>query len=107
MFSPTFHPAHQPPGHELSVLPAFPMKKTALFLALVAFSTGLFAQENPAKLALAREVIAALQADKMIDGMLAQMKQMAIQSAAFPANATPEQKAKAEKLQSDIMELSM
>jgi hypothetical protein len=83
------------------------MKKTALLLSLVAFSTGLLAQESPAKLALARDVIAALQADKMIDGMLAQMKQMALQSTAVPADATPEQKAKAEKLQNDIMELTM
>jgi hypothetical protein len=107
MFSPTFLSAREPTAHELFVPPSFPMKKIALLLALVAFSTGLFAQDNTAKLALAREVIAALQADKMIDGMLAQMKQMAVQSAAFPANATPEQKAKAEKLQSDIIELSM
>lgn len=83
------------------------MKKIVLLLALVSFSTGLFAQEDTPKLALAREVIAALQADKMIDGMLAQMKQMAAQSTVFPADATPEQKAKAEKLQSDIMDLSM
>ena len=86
------------------------MKKTPLFIALIAFSTGLFAAEttqSPAKLALAREVIAALQADKMIDGMLAQMKQMAVQSMAIPADATPEQKAKADKIQNEIMELSM
>lgn len=83
------------------------MKKTALFIALVAFSTGLFAQQDPAKVALAREVISALQADKMIDGMLNQMKQMAAQSTVVPPDATPEQKAKAEKVQNDIMELSM
>src|SRR5688500_4499368 len=83
------------------------MKKTALLLSLVAFSTGLFAEESPAKLALARDVISALQADKMIDGMLAQMKQMAMQSTTVPADASPEQKAKAEKLQNDIMELTM
>lgn len=83
------------------------MKKTALLLALVVFSTGALAQENAAKRALARDVIAALQADKMVDGMLAQMKQMAAAQSSAPADATPEQKAKAEKLQSDIMELSM
>ena len=83
------------------------MKKTALIVSLVVFSTGLFAEESPAKLALARDVISALQADKMIDGMLAQMKQMAMQSTTVPADATPEQKAKAEKLQNDIMELTM
>jgi hypothetical protein len=83
------------------------MKKTALFIVLVAFSTGLFAQQDAAKLTLAREVIALLQADKMIDGMLGQMKQMAAQSTVVPPDATPEQKARAEKVQNDIMELSM
>lgn len=83
------------------------MKKTSLLIALVAFSTGLFAQQDPAKLALAREVTAALQADKMIDGMMDQMKQMAAQSTVVAPDATPEQKAKAEKLQNDIMELSL
>ena len=83
------------------------MKKTALLLALVVFTTGALAQDNAAKLALAREVISALQADKMIDGMLAQMKQRAAAQSAVAADATPEQKAKAEKLQADIMELSM
>jgi len=87
------------------------MKKTTLLLAALAFATGLFAQEKspaaPAKLALAREVIAALQADKMIDGMLAQLKQMTAQNTQVPADATPEQRAKAEKLQSDILALSM
>lgn len=83
------------------------MKKTTLFLALCAFAASAFAEEASAKLTLAREVIAALQADKMIDGMLAQLKQIAGQTAAIPADATPEQRAKAEKLQSDVLELSM
>lgn len=87
------------------------MKTFALLTAWFALTAGLFAQAStppsPAKLALARDVIAALQADKMIDGMLAQMKQMAGQSSAIPADATPEQRAKAEKLQTDILELSM
>ena len=83
------------------------MKKTTLFLALLAFTTAAFAEESPAKLALAREVISALQADKMIDGMMSQMKQMAAQTASTTPDATPEQRAKAEKLQSDIMDLSM
>jgi len=83
------------------------MKKTALILSLLAFAGSAFAEQSPAKLALAREVIAALQADKMIDGMLGQMKQMAMQSAAVGPDATPEQKAKAEKLQNDVMELTM
>jgi uncharacterized protein len=83
------------------------MKKIALILSLVAFASGAFAEESPAKLALAREVIAALQADKMIDGMMTQMKQMAMQSTTVPPDATPEQKAKAEKLQNDVMKLTM
>ena len=83
------------------------MKKTALLLALVVFTTGALAQDNAAKLALAREVISALQADKMIDGMLAQVKQMAAAQSSAGPDATPEQKAKAEKLQSDIMDLTM
>ncbi|MEO7598850.1 MAG: DUF2059 domain-containing protein [Opitutus sp.] len=83
------------------------MKKTTLFLALLAFASGAFAEETPAKLALAREVISALQADKMIDGMMGQLKQMAAQTSNVPTTATPEQRAKAEKLQTEIMELSM
>jgi hypothetical protein len=83
------------------------MKKTSLFLALLALATSAFAEDANPKLALAREVIAALQADKMIDGMLAQLKQIAGQTAAIPADATPEQRAKAEKLQSEVLELSM
>ena len=38
------------------------MKTTRLLLVLLALSTGAFAQENPAKLALAREAITAMQA---------------------------------------------
>ena len=83
------------------------MKKTSLFLALLAFATSAFAEDINPKLTLAREVIAALQADKMIEGMLAQLKQIAGQTAAIPADATPEQRAKAEKLQSEVLELSM
>jgi hypothetical protein len=90
------------------------MKTTKLLLALLALTTGLFAQDksavapaNTAKQALAREVIAAMHADKMFDGMAAQMKQMASQMAALPADATPEQRQKFEALQGKIMDLSM
>jgi hypothetical protein len=83
------------------------MKKTSLFLALLALATSALAEDANSKLTLAREVIAALQADKMIEGMLAQLKQIAGQTAAIPADATPEQRAKAEKLQSEVLELSM
>ncbi len=83
------------------------MKITRLLLVLLVLTTGAFAQENPAKLTLAREVIAAMHADKMFDGMAAQMKQMATQMAALPADATPEQRKKTEELQGKIMDLSM
>ena len=88
--------------------------KKILLLALLALTTGLFAQDknaaapaNTAKQALAREVIAAMHADKMFDGMAAQMKQMATQMAALPAEATPEQRQKFEEFQGKIMDLSM
>ena len=81
---------------------------------MLALSTGAFAQDknaaapaDTAKLALAREAIAAMQADKMFDNMAAQMRQMATQMAALPPDATPEQRKKAEELQGKIMDLSM
>lgn len=83
------------------------MKKSCLLFALVAFVPGLPAQENPAKLALAQETITAMQADKMFDGMAAQMKQMATQMAGLPPGATPEQQKQAADLQGKIMDLSM
>jgi hypothetical protein len=85
------------------------MKTTRLLLALLALSTGSFAQDNAAKLALAREAIAALKADKMIDGMTAQMKQMAAQMSAgsLPAEATPAQRKIVDEFQGRIMDLSM
>lgn len=81
--------------------------KKILLLAVLALSPAAFAQDNPAKLALAREAIAAMQADKMFDGMAAQMKQMATQFSPLPADATQEQRQKAEELQGKIMDLSM
>lgn len=102
------------------------MKKSILILAMLALGSSSFAQTNApqaapatpapavaaptvdaAKLALAREVIAAMQADKMFDGMAAQMKQMAMQMSPLPADATPEQKARAEKFLGRVMDLSM
>lgn len=74
---------------------------------MLALCTAGVAQENAAKLALAREVITAMQADKMFDSMSAQMKQMAMQMSRAPANATPEQKEKMAALQGKIMDLSM
>jgi hypothetical protein len=82
------------------------MKITRLLLVLLAMATSAFAQDNPVKLALAREAIAAMQVDKMFDGMAAQMKQMATQMAPPSPDATPEQRKKAEELQGKIMDLS-
>ncbi|MBI2513946.1 MAG: DUF2059 domain-containing protein [Opitutae bacterium] len=62
---------------------------------------------DAAKLALAREVIAAMQADKMLDRMTAQMKQMAMQMTALPSDTPPAKRAKAEALSNKIMDLSM
>lgn len=88
------------------------MKITRLLLVLAAFATGAFASESPApadpaKVALAREVIAVMKADKMFDAMAAQMKQMANSMTTPPANATPEQLKKSAALQDKIMDLSM
>lgn len=102
------------------------MKKSKLLLAWLALGTAAFAQTNapqaapaapapavaapaidPAKLALAREVIAAMQADKMLDRMTAQMKQMATQMAALPPDTPPAKRAKAEALSNKIMDLTM
>lgn len=83
------------------------MKKSLLLIAVLALSPAAFAQDNAAKLALAREAISAMQADKMFDGMAAQMKQMASQQMRLPATATPEQVQKAEALQGKIMDVAM
>lgn len=83
------------------------MKKIPFLLALLALALGARAEDNAAKLALAREAIAAMHADKMFDGMAAQMKQMASYYAQADATATPEARQKAEELQNKIMDLSM
>ena len=90
------------------------MKKYLLLLASLALTVALPAQDktatapaDAAKQALAREVIAVMHADKMFDGMSAQMRQMAGQLAAVPTDATPEQRQKFETLQGKIMDLSM
>jgi hypothetical protein len=84
-----------------------PPKPLSVLLGLVALAATSFAQEKSANLTLAREVMTAMHADTMINGMLAQMKKLALQTASIPADATPEQRQKAEKLQTQIMELSM
>ncbi len=100
------------------------MKITRLLLLLAALATGVFAQipaptpapsstpapapapVDPAKLALAREVIAVMKADRMFDSMANQMKQGAAQLTAVPPDATPEQRQKATELQAKIVELA-
>lgn len=89
------------------------MKLLKVLLAMLAVNVAGFAQQNAtaspdaAKLALAREVIAAMQADKMFDRMTAQLKQMAMQMAAQQPDATPAKRAQAEALQGKIMDLTM
>jgi uncharacterized protein len=83
------------------------MKKLLTLLVLMAFAVGARADENAAKLALAREAIAAMKADKMFDNMATQMKQMASRFSHLPANASPEDQKKMEELQGKIMDLSM
>ena len=84
------------------------MKITKIALVLLSLTSTIFAQENPAKLKLAREVIVAMQANKAFDGMMAQMKEMAIQlTAKADSTSTPEQRQKKEAIQGKIMDLSM
>lgn len=83
------------------------MKSHRFLLALLALAPATFAQTDAAKLALARDTIAAMQVEKMFDGMAVQMKQMAAQMAQIPTDATAEQRAAAEALQGKIMDLVM
>jgi hypothetical protein len=63
---------------------------------------------DPVNIDLAHQVIKAMHADRMFDQMSAQMQQMAAQSVnANSANMTPEQKAIAAKVTSQVMALSM
>jgi hypothetical protein len=63
---------------------------------------------EPANIDLAHQVIKAMHADRMFDQMSAQMQQMAAQSINLnSANLTPQQKALAQKMSSQIMALSM
>ena len=66
------------------------------------------AAPDPANIDLAHQVIKAMHADRMFDQMSAQMQQMAAQSVKTnSANMTPEQRAIASKMSSQIMALSM
>jgi hypothetical protein len=63
---------------------------------------------DPAQVALARQVIKSMHADRMFDQISAQMQRMAAQSLNLnTANLTDEQKASAAKVSSQIMALSM
>ncbi len=89
------------------------MKKILLALSCVALALSATAQNAPApapdaaKLALAREVITAMQADKLIDRMTGQMKQMAAQMSGYAPDMPADKRARAEATQSKIMDLSM
>ena len=61
---------------------------------------------SPQQLALAGEVVHALQADKSIDAMTAQMRAMALQGRMVPPDATPEQKERFAKLQERTQQLT-
>ena len=84
------------------------MKKLLLLLTLLALAMNARAQEiNPAKQALAREAIAAMQVDKMLDNMAGQIKQMAAQRAQLPATATPEQRKLFDDFMGRVTDLAM
>ena len=84
------------------------MKNLSVILGLLVLATSALAQDsNAKKLTLAHDTIAAMHADKMLDGMAAQMKQMATRTGAVAADATPEQKQRSQELQDKIMDLSM
>lgn len=104
----TFRPRQLASRHHGSqvLLATFPTMKTiTTFFALFALVAGALAQEDPAKLQLAKEVVALMQADKMFDGVAAQMKQVATQAASNPG-AGPEERARLEALQGKIMEVT-
>lgn len=84
------------------------MKKLLSLLTLLALTSGAFAQtSDPAKLALAREAIAAMQVDRMLDGMTDQIKQMAAQQGQLPATATAEQRKQFETFMGKVTDLAM
>jgi hypothetical protein len=83
------------------------MKKILFLLSLCALAPGAFAEENAAKQALAREAIAAMQVDKMLDNMAGQIRQMAMQRAQLPPTATPEQRARFDAFMGRVTDLAM
>ena len=87
------------------------MKKILFLLSFLALGMGASAQEpapaDAAKLALAREAIAAMQVDNMLNGMAGQIKQMAMQRAQLPATATPAQRARFDTFMGRVSELAL
>ena len=83
------------------------MKKLLLPLILLIGAAPGFAEDNAAKLALAREAISAMQADRMFDNMSGMLKQIATQQAQLPASATPAQRQKFEAYMAKVMDLAM
>lgn len=83
------------------------MKKYLLLTAISVLTLTGFADDNAAKLALAREAIAATQADKMLDSMGGMIKQLAIQQAQLPPEATAEQRQKFDAFMSKVMDITM
>lgn len=83
------------------------MKALKPILLLLLFIPGLHAEVTETKLALAREAIAAVQADKMFDAMGAQLKQLAIQQVRVPLSATPEERANVQVFLDKVTDLSM
>lgn len=89
------------------------MNKLLLALSCVALTLSATAQNAPApapdaaKLALAREVITAMQADKMFDGMAVQMQRMASQMMPLPADMPAEKRARIDAFQGKVMTLAM
>lgn len=83
------------------------MKKCLLLTAISVLTLTGFADDNAAKLALAREAIAATQADKMLDSMGGMIKQLAMQQAQLPSEATAEQRQKFDAFMSKVMDVTM
>lgn len=83
------------------------MKNLLLLLALLSLGGRALAEDNTAKLALAREAVSAMQADKIFEGLKGQMAQMASQLATVPPDATAEQKQLAEEFMKTVIDLSL
>jgi hypothetical protein len=84
------------------------MKSLVALLLLAAVSTQPVLAGDAERLALAREVIKSTRADRMLDGITTHMKQMSSQAIGLSGEKlTPEQRVAAEKIQGEIMEVTM